>query len=105
LLFMDPEFIKWIVGQAGTAGLAALAMWMLRQTYEDRIRAEKAHQEDKERLHNDVRQVMKDNTQAFIDLQRILNILCVAIEEEHEDNGRLPRRSHRTRTGAKQNII
>jgi hypothetical protein len=34
---METNFIEWIVGASGTAGVAALALWMLNETWKQRL--------------------------------------------------------------------
>lgn len=51
---MEQSFIEFIVGQAGISGVAALSLWLLRQSYQDAFRREQEnseqHRVDKERL-------------------------------------------------------
>lgn len=46
---MEEPFIKWIVGQVGLAGVAAMAFWMLRQSYEERMAEKSRYREDVQR--------------------------------------------------------
>lgn len=51
---MDAGFIEWIIGQSGTAAVAALSLWMLNRSYQDSLRRERenseSHREDKRQL-------------------------------------------------------
>ena len=65
---MTNEFIQWLVGQSGMVAIAAFALWQLKTSYEDRLRAEQssadAHREDKGILLS----ALRDNTAAMTKL-------------------------------------
>ncbi len=79
---MDPQFIQWIVGQSGVAGVATLALWMLRQAYEDRDRTHREMIEREKEASDTMIQVLQEhtaavakNTAALEELQRIVEAL------------------------------
>ena len=43
---MSPDIIQWIVGQVGTAGIAALALVMLNRSWETQLANQKTAQEE-----------------------------------------------------------
>jgi hypothetical protein len=69
---MDPTLIQWIVGQGGTAGLAALALYMLKHAYDERLRErdERIRQGDEynrrlEQLYKETRDALNSNTEVL----------------------------------------
>ena len=69
---MSNEFIQWLVGQSGMVAVAAFALWQLKSSYEDRLRAERdsseAHRDDK----NIMLTALRENTAA---LSRLIVLL------------------------------
>jgi hypothetical protein len=66
---MDAGLIEWIVGQTGTAAVAAIALWQLNRAYTDAIRREKdntdTHRQDKQALLT----ALSDNAKALAALE------------------------------------
>jgi len=62
---MTNEFIQWLVGQSGMVAIAAFALWQLKLSYEDRLRAER----ESSQQHRDDRSVvltaLQENTAAM----------------------------------------
>ena len=76
---MDQQFIQWIVGQSGVAGVATLALWMLRQAYQDRDRSHREMIEREKQVSDTMIQALQEhteavakNTAALEELQRVV---------------------------------
>lgn len=76
---MESEFVQWLVGQTGVAGVAGLALVMLRQAYEDRDRRSKEAIEREKQISDTLVDVVQahtravaKNTAALEELQRIV---------------------------------
>jgi len=78
---METQFIEWIVGQAGIAGIAALALYTLNRTYQAAMRREQMYsqntREDKMRMI----QVLEENARAMNGLQQAIDKLCRRSDE------------------------
>ncbi len=79
---MDQQFVQWLVGQSGVAGVATLALWMLRQAYEDRDRAHREMIDREKEVSDTMIQALQEhtaavakNTAALEELQRIVEAL------------------------------
>lgn len=59
---MDAEFIKWLVGQGGVVAVAALSLWMLKDSYERRIEESKTRRTEEREDKLCLAEVIKDNT-------------------------------------------
>ncbi len=65
---MTPDIIQWIMGQVGTAGIAALALFMLNRSWETQLAREKTTQEEMTEQRKTLAEVVKANTVAMGDL-------------------------------------
>ena len=65
---MSDTFIQWIVGQTGTAGVAILALFMLRQAYEDRDKRRVEAIGKEEQRSDQLIEVIKENTKVAAQL-------------------------------------
>jgi len=81
---MDNSFIQWLVGQTGLMGVAALALLMLRRSYEDQLTAGKQHQADILRLYMETRAVLEANTAALREtIERLpATVTCPVFDNE-----------------------
>lgn len=61
----DITFIQWLVGQTGLAAVAAFALWMLKKSYDDRLREAREHSEEIKRLYEETRQALDANTRVL----------------------------------------
>lgn len=68
---MSPDIIQWIVGQVGTAGIAALALVMLNRSWETQLANQKTTQEELIEQRKTLMEVVKANTVAMTDLSRV----------------------------------
>lgn len=68
---MDTNFIQWLVGQTGVTGLAAFALWMLKNVYDDKLKRERD-------LNDTLLSTIKDNTEALTALREAINNLARA---------------------------
>jgi len=50
---MDLTAIEWIVGQTGLAGVAALALFMLKRAYEERLQDKQSFRQELQRMYDD----------------------------------------------------
>lgn len=80
---MDPEFIKWIVGQSGVVGIAALALLMLKKSYEERLEdKEDQRKREEERVKTeqvdkaDLKAIVKENTMVMAQVRQVLDKVC-----------------------------
>lgn len=62
---MESEFIKWIVTQGGIVGIAALSLWMLKATYEDRLRDSKEYADSLRTDRDQLAKVVTENTRVI----------------------------------------
>lgn len=62
---METTFLQWLVGQTGLAGLAGLALWMLKNSYEQRLADEQAHREEITLMYQETRQALEGNTRVL----------------------------------------
>jgi hypothetical protein len=61
---MTAEFIQWMVGAGGTAGVAALALWMLNETWKQRLHEATSYAETLNGHRISLIDIVKANTQA-----------------------------------------
>lgn len=76
---MDTQFSQWIVSQTGVAGIAALALWMVRQAYEENDRRQREAVDREKQMSDKLVDVLQShtvavtkNTAALQELQRIV---------------------------------
>ena len=73
---MEQTFIEWLVGQAGLAGIAGLALWMLNAVWKQRLAEMQVHIErersDKLRLAD----VLAKNTDAIATMTETMRQVC-----------------------------
>lgn len=96
---MDPQFVQWIIGQAGVGGLAAFSLWMLNENNKRHVRDvsditqraikevtdislravefEKRAREDTERLYRETRDALQQNTKSFHDMNITLREIFI----------------------------
>lgn len=81
---MEQSLLQWILGQTGLAGIAALALWMLKQvyeerlaererfdaelqrTYEERLSEQRQHREDVQQIVQETRACIERNTEVLM---------------------------------------
>ena len=80
---MESTFVEWLVGQAGVAGIAGLALFLLNRTYQDALRRESDHasttRDDKLKLIS----VLEENARAMTGLQKAIDNLCNSENQLH----------------------
>lgn len=80
---MDPQFVQWIVGQAGVGGLTAFSLWMLNENNKRHVKditeitartveVERKAKEETDRLYRETREALAQNTKAYQDMSMTL---------------------------------
>lgn len=95
---MSPEFIQWMIGQAGIGGLAAFALFLLNKSWKDRLDEQKLatarEQQVTENSREDRRQliaVLTDNAKAMAENSKSTSSLQSTIENLTRDVGQFRR--------------
>jgi hypothetical protein len=78
---METQFIEWLIGQAGIAGIAALALYTLNRTYQDAMRREQMYSQDTREDKMRMIQVLEENARAMNGLQQAIDKLCRRSDE------------------------
>lgn len=73
---MEQPLLEWIVGQAGLAGLAAFAIFIVRQTYADALRREQEHSQANREDKAQVITVIRENAKAMTALEAAIQHMC-----------------------------
>jgi len=68
----DPAIIQWLVGQVGLGGLAAFALIMLRQSYQERDKIREAQIERERQDRETLVEVVKANTAAMASIREVV---------------------------------
>jgi hypothetical protein len=61
---MTDPLIQWIIGQIGLAGVASLALMMLRQVYEERVKEQKMYSETLKAYTDKMMTIVEKNIEA-----------------------------------------
>lgn len=92
---MSPEFVQWMIGQAGIGGLAAFALFLLNKSWKDRLDEQKAatarEQQVSESGREDRRQliaVLTENAKIITENTRVVSSLQSTIENVTRDGWR-----------------
>jgi hypothetical protein len=94
---MEPDFIQWLVGQSGLAGLAALALWMMNRVWRERAEElQRDHERECQEYEARLRETMHDrevllealnrNTAAIAKFQETLEAFLRS-QSRKDDNG------------------
>ncbi len=78
---MTPDFMQWILGQAGVAGVAALALWMLNETWKARLEDQKQFADVLDDHRNKLMAIVEQNAKAMTENAVTNRELITAIRE------------------------
>lgn len=78
---MNQDMIQWIVGQVGTAGIAALALVMLNRSWETQLANQKTTQEE---LTEQRKTLMELGKAAVVAMNDMSNVARDSIAASHE---------------------
>jgi len=73
---VEQPLIEYIVGQAGMAGVAVLALWMLNAVWKMRVEDEQDRREQETRDRKRMEVIVEENTKAITSMTETMRRVC-----------------------------